>query len=135
MAATTRSGRPDLALALLRIVVGGVFIAHGLMKLLSFGYAGTTGFFTKLGIPLPGVAAAVVIIVECLGGLALVLGAGARIAAALLAIDMLGAIYFAKLHGGFFAPNGFEFELTLLAASLALALGGAGTASVDAARR
>jgi putative oxidoreductase len=132
--ATPRSDRQDLALTLLRLVVGAVFIAHGLFKLLSFGLAGTAGFFAKLGIPLPNVAAPIVIAVEVLGGIALVLGAGVRVAGVLLAVDMLGAIVFAKLHGGFFAPNGFEFELTLLVASLALAVGGAGAPSIDAAR-
>src|SRR5438067_11494785 len=94
---STRTPRPDLALFLLRLIVGAVFLAHGALKLFSFGYGGTVGFFTQLHIPLPNVAAAVVIAVETLGGLALVFGAGVRLAAPLLAVDMLGAIVFAKL--------------------------------------
>jgi putative oxidoreductase len=130
-----RRSRADLALTVLRLTVGGVFIAHGLLKALSFGYGGTVGFFTRLHIPMPNVAAGVVLAVECLGGLALVLGAATRVAAFLLVCDMLGVIYFAKLHGGFFAPNGFEFELTLALACVALMIGGAGAPSVDAGRR
>ena len=63
----------------LRAVVGVVFVVHGTQKLFGFGLAGTAGFLGSLGIPLPTVAAAVVIAVELLGGLALLLGAGTRI--------------------------------------------------------
>jgi uncharacterized membrane protein YphA (DoxX/SURF4 family) len=48
---------------------------------------------------------------------------------------MLGAIFFAKRSAGFFAPNGWEFELTLFAACVTLAIVGAGGASIDAAFR
>ena len=63
-----------------------------LQKLFGFGLAGTAGFLGSLGIPLPMVAAVVLIATEHLGGLALLLGAGTRIVAAVLAADMLVAI-------------------------------------------
>jgi putative oxidoreductase len=88
-----------------------------------------------MGIPLPQVSAAVVIAVELLGGAALILGLFTRWAAAALAIDMAVAVVMVKLPGGFFAPQGVEFELTLCAAALTLALVGAGGVSLDAARR
>ncbi len=82
----------------------------------------------KVGIPLPSVAALVVTAVEILGGLALVLGLGTRLAAALLAFEMLIAILTVRLKMGF--VGGYEFELTLLAASLSLGLLGAGPVTV-----
>jgi putative oxidoreductase len=115
----------------LRIAVGLVFMMHGGQKLFVFGLAGTADIMGKLGIPLPHVAAAVVITVELLGGLAILLGVFARLAGALLVIEMIVAILVARLHGGFFAPYGFEFELTLLMACLTFALSGPGRASFE----
>ena len=112
----------------LRLVVGLVFIVHGGQKLFVFGLGGAAGFMAKVGIPWPFYAAVVVIAVEILGGLALVLGLGTRLAAALLAIDMVVAILAVRFTAGF--VGGYEFELTLLAASLSLALLGGGPVSV-----
>ena len=115
----------------IRIAVGLVFLMHGGQKLFVFGVAGTADIMMKLGIPLPTLAAAVVITVELLGGLAILLGVFARIAGALLAFEMVVAILVARLHGGFFAPYGYEFELTLLMACLTFALAGPGGASFE----
>lgn len=115
----------------LRIVVGLVFLMHGAQKLFIFGLGGTTDIMGKLGLPLPALCAIIVIAVELLGGLAIVLGVFTRVAGALLAFEMLIAILVARLSGGFFAPYGYEFELTLLGASLTFALNGAGRMSLD----
>jgi putative oxidoreductase len=115
----------------LRIVVGFVFLMHGAQKLLVFGPAGTADIMGKLGLPLPLVSATIVIAVELLGGLAILLGVFARLAGALLAFEMVIAILVARVHGGFFAPYGYEFELTLLGACLTFALNGPGRMSVD----
>jgi len=119
----------------LRLVIGLVFVVHGAQKLLVFGLAGTSGFLASLGVPLPQVAAAGLIAVEIVGGLALVAGAWTRPAAALLAADMLVAILTVHARGGFFVPGGVEFVLTLLGGCLALVGLGAGPWSVDAASR
>lgn len=119
----------------LRIAVGLVFLMHGGQKLFVFGAAGTADIMDKLGIPLPFAAAIVVITVELLGGLAILLGGFTRIAGALLAFEMVIAILVARLHGGFFAPYGYEFELTLLMASLTFALCGPGGTSLEDMQR
>ena len=115
----------------LRIAVGLVFLMHGGQKFFVFGAAGTADILGKLGLPLPLLAAIVVIAVELLGGLAVLLGVFARLAGALLAFEMVIAIIVARLHGGFFAPYGYEFELTLLAACLTFALSGPGRMSLE----
>jgi putative oxidoreductase len=115
----------------IRIAVGLVFLMHGAQKLFVFGLAGTADIMGKLGLPLPGLCAIIVIVVELLGGLAILLGVFTRLAGALLAFEMLIAIIVARLSGGFFAPYGYEFELTLLASSLTFALNGPGGMSLE----
>lgn len=121
-------------ITILRVIVGIVFLAHGWQKLFVMGFGGVAGFMGQLGIPAPMLAAVVVTAVEFLGGLALLFGLFTRWAAVPLAINMLVAILTVHLKAGFFLPNGFEFALTLLGANLALALLGAGVASVDTFR-
>ena len=126
--------RPDLGLAILRVVAGLVFVAHGGQKLFVYGLGGVTAGFMEMGIPLAAVAAPLVALVEFFGGLALIAGLLTRLAAVGLAITMLGAIAFVHLPAGFFLPNGSEFALILFAAATALALSGAGEFSLDGLR-
>jgi putative oxidoreductase len=129
---SSAAGHTDLGLAILRVTTGVVLAAHGAQKLFVYGFAGVTGAFTQMGIPMPGIAGPATGLVEFLGGLALVAGLLTRLAGAGLAVTMLGAIGFVHLAGGFFAPNGIEFPLTLLGATVALAVAGAGRYSLDA---
>lgn len=124
---------PAWGMVPLRVVIGLVFLMHGSQKLLSL--TSTAAFFDSIGIPIAQVAAALVTALEILGGVALILGWFTRVVAALLAIDMAVAILTARMNGGFFAPSGFEFELTLLGACLTLAVMGAGGFSLDAMQR
>ena len=125
----------EIGLALLRIILGVVFFAHGYLKFFKMGVDGVVGFFTSLGIPAPTVAAWGVTMLEMVGGVALILGIFTPVLGVLFAIEMAGVIFFAKRGQGFMGPKGYEFELTLLVASLALALSGPGAFSLDKAFR
>jgi putative oxidoreductase len=118
-------------ITLLRVVLGIVFLMHGGQKLFVYGLEGVTGSFTQMGIPAASLAAIFTMAVEFGGGLALLLGLFTRVAAALTAVVMLGALFTVHLAAGFFLPNGYEFVLTLLAASGALVLLGSGPLAVD----
>ncbi|GII01972.1 DoxX family protein [Planobispora takensis] len=121
----------SIALLLGRIAIGVIFFVHGLTKFTG-GLSGTTAFFEQIGVPLAGVAAPAVAVVEVAGGVALILGAALPIAGTLLALDMLGAILFVHGANGFMADKGgYEFVLALAAASLMIAFSGGGALSVD----
>jgi putative oxidoreductase len=127
----TNATRVDVALALLRVIVGAVFLAHGAQKLFVYGFGGVTGAFGGMGLPAPGITGPLTALVEFFGGLGLVAGLLTRLAGLGLSIVMLGAIGFVHLSQGFFAPKGVEFPLALLGATTALAIAGAGRYSLD----
>ena len=133
----------DFATAILRLVLGVVFFAHGAQKMLGwfggYGFSGTMGFFTgTMHIPAP--LAFLAIAAEFFGGLGLILGFLTRIAAFGITVNMLVAI--ATVHGpnGFFMNwsgtqkgEGIEYHLLTLATTAFLMIRGAGAFSVDRA--
>ena len=121
----------SLALAALRVTVGTIFIAHGAQKLFTYGFAGVTGAFGQMGIPFPGVMGPAIALLEFFGGIALVIGLLTRLASLGLTFNMVGALMFVHLKGGFFLPSGYEYVFALLGASIALVLTGAGQFSID----
>jgi len=130
----------DVALTILRAVLGVVFLAHGSQKMLGlfggFGFHATMGFFTHMGMPAP--LAFLIICTEFFGGLGLIVGLLTRIASLAIAGLMIGAIFMVHLPNGFFMNwmgsqkgEGFEFHLLALAMAAALLLRGAGAFSLD----
>jgi putative oxidoreductase len=122
------------ALTILRVIAGFLFAAHGWQKFNEFTIAGTQASFAKMGVPAAELAAPVVATLELVGGIALILGVLTRIFAALLALDMLGALFLVHASAGIFAAaGGYELVLLLAAGALAIALTGAGKMAVDQA--
>ncbi|MDQ0877971.1 putative oxidoreductase [Paenibacillus sp. V4I3] len=126
-----------LGLLIIRLVIGLSFAAHGSQKVFGwfggYGPKGTGGFFDSIGIK-PGVLMAVLAgLAEIVGGLLFAAGLWTPFGAALIALIMLGAII--KVHGknGYWVTsNGYEYNLTLLAIAVGVALIGAGEFSLDA---
>ncbi|MBY6087205.1 DoxX family protein [Priestia flexa] len=110
----------------IRVVLGLTFFIHGLSKFQG-GIDGTVGFFESIGIS--GFMAYVVAIIELIGGVAVIVGLGTRIVAALFVFVMLGAIFTAKLGAPF--VGGYELDIALLAMSLHLVFAGSGALSLD----
>ena len=113
--------------ALLRITAGLAFLAHAAIKLFVFTPAGTMHYFASLG--LPGWFGLFIIAAEILAGLALILGFYARVAAILIAPDLLGAIWLVHLKNGFVftAPGGgWEYPAFWTIALIVIALLGDG---------
>lgn len=130
----------DVTLTMLRVVLGVVFFAHGAQKMLGwfggFGFHGTMGALTHMGMPAP--VAFLIICTEFFGGLGLIVGLLTRIASLGIAGLMIGAIFMVHLQNGFFMNwmgtqkgEGFEYHLLVLAMAAALLLRGAGAFSAD----
>jgi putative oxidoreductase len=127
MAYLRKPSHADCAKLLLRLAVGAVFINHGWMKLQDLEMTET--FFGSIGVPMAGLMAPFVGLVEFGGGIALLLGLGVRLVGFLHASTMVVAILTAF---GLSRIADAEIEYTLLAASLSLMLTGAGAYSLDA---
>ncbi|AGT08035.1 DoxX family protein [Paracoccus aminophilus JCM 7686] len=93
-----------MAATILRVSTGALFLVHGLTKLFVFTPAGTAGYFQSLG--LPGALGYLTMIIEILGGLALIAGFMTRWVSLLGALVLLGAAWFGHV------PNGFGFSNT-----------------------
>ncbi|WP_363463380.1 DoxX family protein [Halogeometricum borinquense] len=135
---TEDSRETDVSSLLLRLGLGVVFAVHGFGKLdigplaNGAGVSGVTGFFTQLGIPLPGIMAWIVTLVEVVGGLLLLLGVFTRVASFLLAVDMAVATVLVHLPNGFgVGDGGVEFTLVLFLGVLALVFLGPGRYSLE----
>lgn len=118
----------NLALLLLRIGVGLIFVLAGWGKLT--GIENVQAFFGNVGIPLAGIMAWVVALVEFVGGLMVLIGYKVKIPSLLLAFIMVVAILTVKLggDGGF---SGMRVDIMLLVSSLAIAILGSGGYSVE----
>lgn len=133
----------DWVLTLARVILGVVFFAHGAQKLLGWfgghGLNATIGMFRdQLGIPAP--LAYLAIAAEFFGGLGLIVGFLARVAAVGVAVTMAVAMVKVHLQHGFFLNwfgdkqgHGFEYHLLALALALVVIVHGAGAFSLDRA--
>ncbi len=117
----------DYSLLFLRLAVGGIFVAQGVIKFIG-GVDGVASYFSQLGIPFPGVMAPVVVAVEFFGGLAIVLGTSTRLAALLLSAVMIVAVATVTFAKGF--AGGYDLNLALLGGLLCLLFAGPGRPAI-----
>lgn len=132
---TSSTSANNYGVALLRISLGIMWIAHALLKWFVFTLPGTAKFFDSVG--LPGVLAYPVFAAELIGGVMLLLGIYARqVSLALLPI-MLGAAWVHLPNGWVFtSPNGgWEYPAFLAVASVALWLMGDGAYAIKRSER
>ena len=123
-----------LALTLLRVVVGIMFLVHVSAKFQAGAAAVAANVFAKNGLEPALAMTYVVMFLEVVGGACLVLGLFTRFFAAALAIEMLVALVFVHLSQGYAASaGGYEYVLMIGAACFLLAITGGGPWSVDRA--
>lgn len=106
----TDLNKAPYAALVLRLALGVLALAHGLLKIIVFTPAGTVGFFESLG--LPGVLAYATIAIEVVGGLALIAGVLTRYVAIAMVPVLLGSIVFAHWNAGWLFSNeggGWEY--------------------------
>jgi len=128
----------------LRLIVGFGFMQHGFSKL-SRGSDAFVAILHALGVPAPHLMAWCTILIELLGGLAVILGAFVTLVSLPMAALLVVAIFTVHLPYGFssikllavtpagaqFGPVGYECNLLYLACLVALVIGGSGPLSVD----
>ena len=121
-----------------RILLAALFLPAGIGKLT--GFAGTVGYITSVGLPVPQVAAAIALVVEIVGGIALITGFGTRFAALALAVfTVVASVFF---HNYWAVPAEqqmiqqlmFFKNIAVVGGLLTLAAWGAGSWSLDARR-
>ncbi len=133
----------DIALLILRVLLGIVFFPHGMQKLFGwfggYGFSGTFGFFTG-SMHIPAVLAFLAIIAEGLGCLGLITGFLTRLSALGIGTNMVVAVLMIHHKFGIFmnwdgkqAGEGIEYHILVIAIALALIIRGGGKWSVDKA--
>jgi putative oxidoreductase len=126
------AGLRDVGLLLLRLILAVVFVYHGSQKLFGwfggYGLTKTADAFGSMNFPLPMASAIAAASAEFFGAILLALGLFFRPAALVMAFTMFVASYvhLVIMNGGFQAPKGMEYPLTLAIALLALAFTGPG---------
>lgn len=120
------STQAGLGLAILRVVMGLIFMYSGYRKVFGGGFA--IGYFKKLGIPVAEVMGPFVSFLELGGGALLIAGLFSRYVGVLFVIEFIVASYFRFLGGGLPAAR---LELLLVAGAIVLVTNGAGALGLD----
>ncbi|MBC3807090.1 DoxX family protein [Undibacterium seohonense] len=121
-----------------RLLMAALFLPAGIAKLT--GFEGTVGYITSVGLPAPTLAALAALVLEIVGGAALIVGLGTRFAALALALFTLVASFIFHAYWSVPADQVFVTQLlffkniAVAGGLMALAAFGAGTWSLDARR-
>ena len=128
----SRQRQIDLGIALLRISLGVMLIAHSVvLKYFVYTLPGTAQFFQSIGLPAP--LAYVVFAVEAITGVALVLGIGTRYAAAVVLPVLIGSVWAHAGNGWVFSGThgGWEYPVYLTVLAIAQILLGEGALALS----
>lgn len=131
--------KPGAGLFTLRVALGLIFLLHGWEKLFGGGLSFVSQMLEMVGWAFPSWLLIAVALAELLGGLALILGLGARPAALVLAAEMVVVVVLFHARQGFFIDTvpsaplayGFEFHLALVGGLVCTALAGPGAAALE----
>lgn len=127
----------DTGLLIIRLVIGLSFMAHGAQKLFGmfggYGIKGTGQWFESIGVK-PGTTMAFMAGAgEFFGGLLFAIGLLTPLAGIIIAFTMIMAIFTVHGQNGYWATaNGYEYNLTIIAVTIGIALTGAGKYALDA---
>jgi len=128
-------------LMIARIALGAVVLPHGMQKALGlfggYGFEGTVGGLTSMGLPL--ILAVMVILAEFAGSIGVILGLGSRFMALSIFLTMSGAMVLGgHIHNGFFmnwfgaqSGEGIEYFILIIGLALAVVIGGGGRCAFD----
>lgn len=125
----------DLAIFILRVTLGAIFITYGAQKLFGMfdgiGLEGTAKMMEGMGLPEPAMLGVVWALVEFVGGIFLVFGILGRWSAAAVALTVAVRLWKVNLMYGFLAQNGgLEYNVLILAAFVPIILLGGGSWSI-----
>jgi putative oxidoreductase len=124
----------DVVLLVARIGLGVLMVAHAKLEY-DFGggsLAGVGALFAQAGVPLPAVTGPANVLLESVGGLAMILGLGVPVVGVLMALNMAGAWIFVHTSGLYAMDHtGPELVIALGLLSLVLAVTGSGRFGLD----
>jgi putative oxidoreductase len=119
---------PAWGIFIVRIATGLLFAVHGWQKFAG-GIGGVIDFFTKIGIPAPGITGPFIAGLELIGGVLLIVGLATRWIGLLFACEMLVTTLYVQLPAK--GWNGADLDRTVLAAALLLVLAGPGASALE----
>jgi putative oxidoreductase len=123
---------PGWGITPVRIVMGLIFVVAGYTKLTVTGLPAVAAGFAKYSIPLPGIAALLIAVLELVGGLLLLGGFGTRLLGTLFTCEFIVATFWVKFR--LMGWNDGRLDLMILAGALLLVLAGPGRAALDKQR-
>src|SRR4030095_10543997 len=122
-----------------RLFLALLFLPAGIGKLT--GFAGTVAYISSVKMPMPEAAAVCAMVIEIVGGIALIVGYQTRIAAIVLALFTLVASFFfhnywaAPADQQIIQPLRFKKDIAVVGGLLTLAAWGAGAWSLDVRKK
>ena len=124
---------PGWGITPVRIVMGLIFVVAGYTKLAVTGLPAVTAAFAKYAIPLPGIAALLIAVLELVGGLLLLGGFGTRLLGVLFTCEFIVTTFWVKVR--YLGWIDARLDLMILAGAFLLVLAGPGRAALDNQRR